>query len=103
MTDKIGGYGRPGVDVNQAKARQVEKPERSGETGAKARSESARDAVSITDTAANLKRIEASLAQQPEVDRARVDAVRERVESGNYKVDADKVAQKLLRLEQDLS
>ena len=103
MADKIGGYGRPGVDVNQAKARPVEKPERSGEAGGKSRSASASDAVSITDTATNLKRIEAGLSQQPEVDRARVEAVRERVESGNYKVDANEVAQKLLRLEQDLT
>jgi negative regulator of flagellin synthesis FlgM len=103
MTDKIGGYGRPGVDISHSKARQVEKPQASGKTDAKARSESSRDAVSITDTAANLKRIEAGLANQPEVDRSRVDAVREKLESGNYAVDADKVAQKLLRLEQDLS
>ena len=103
MADKIGGYGRTGVDVNQTKPRAVEKPERSGNTDAKARSASARDAVSITDTAAKLKRIEASLAQQPEVDQSRVDAVRERVESGNYSVDPKKIAQKLLRLEQDLS
>lgn len=103
MTDKIGGYGRPGIDLSQTKARSVEKSERSGDTDAKGRSDGPQDAVSITDAAASLKRIEASLTQQPDVDRSRVDAVREKLESGNYSVDADKIAQKLLRLEQDLS
>lgn len=103
MTDKIGGYGKPNVDLSQSRARAVEKTERTGNAAAKDRSGAPKDAVRITDTAANLKRIEASLSQLPDVDRSRVDAVREKVDSGNYRVDADKVAKKLLRLEQDLT
>ncbi|MBT8422799.1 MAG: flagellar biosynthesis anti-sigma factor FlgM, partial [Gammaproteobacteria bacterium] len=61
------------------------------------------DAVALTDTAVRLKRIEANLAELPEVDQAKVDALREQVDSGDYKVDGQEIARKLVQLEQDLS
>ena len=57
---------------------------------------------SITDTATRLKSIEARLAELPVVDKARVEALRHKVESGSYKPDPARVAQKLMRMEQDL-
>jgi negative regulator of flagellin synthesis FlgM len=103
MADKIDGYGRGGLDVSASRARHVARNERSADTGATQKSAVARDAVEITDTAAHLKRIEARLADVPDVDQARVDAIRQRIESGEYELDPARVAQKLLRLEQDLT
>ena len=102
MTDKINGHGRAGLDVGTARTRTVSRPEREGETGATRRSQDSRDAVEITDTATRLKAVEARLSELPDVDRARVDALRKQVESGSYHPDPARIAQKLLRMEQDL-
>lgn len=103
MTDKISGYGRVGLDIGPSKGRAVSRPERQPDTGATQRARPERDAVEITDTAARLKVIEARLKDVPDVDRARVDALRKRVESGDYQPDAARIAQKLLRMEKDLA
>ena len=102
MADKINGYGRVGLDVGPARARPVARPGDSGDAATTRRARQSVDAVEITDTAAKLKAIETKLADVPDVDRARVDAVRQRIDSGEYKPDAARIAQKLLRMEQEL-
>ena len=103
MVDKINGYGRTELPAS-SRSGGVKRAEQGESARSAGGEESTRtDEVALTDTAVRLKRIEASLAEQPEVDQARVDALRERVESGDYKVDAQSVASKLARLEQDLS
>ena len=61
------------------------------------------DAVTLTDTAKMLKALEEKLAAVPEVDTERVDQLREAINSGQYKVDAESTAEKLLDLEMSLS
>jgi negative regulator of flagellin synthesis FlgM len=102
MADKISGYGRGGIDVGSTRARGVDRVEREASTTGADRARTTGDAVQITDTAAKLKVIEARLAEVPDVDQARVAAIRERIESGNYQPDPARIAQKLLRMEQDL-
>ena len=46
--------------------------------------------------------IEAKLADVPEIDQSRVDEIRQRLQSNTYEVDAEQLAQKILRLDQDL-
>lgn len=104
MADKINGYGsRVGLDVGPSRGRAVSRPERQADAGTTQRARSAGDEVQITGTAARLKAVEARLAELPDVDQARVDALRKRVESGEYKPDADRVARKLARMERDLA
>jgi len=103
MADKIGAYGRSGVDISSARNRQLSKTPTAEDTQAQKRPQQAGDAVDFSDTVSNLKRIESQLKQTPEVDAERVAEVRARVESGEYEVDAKSVASKLARLEQDLS
>lgn len=103
MADKISGFGRVGLDVGQARGRAVSRPDKAGEGGASARARQAGDAVEITDAAARLKAAEARLADVPDVDRGRVEALRQRIESGEYRPDASRIAQKLLRLERELA
>ncbi len=102
MTDKINPQGRHGLDITQSKARAVDTARRSRESDTDQRAEAPRDAVELTNTATRLKRIEAALAETPEVDRARVDDVRQRLQSGTYEIDHEQLAQKMLRLDQDL-
>jgi len=57
------------------------------------------DKVSLTSTAAKLKELEKQLAQEPEVDVARVNNVHEAVNSGNYTVDPERIANKMIDFE----
>ena len=60
------------------------------------------DTVSLTDTAARLRELEAALANAPEVDSARVEALRQAIAEGKYDVNSVHVADKLVALERDL-
>ena len=102
MADKISGYGRVGLDVGPSRGRAVSRAEGQADAGATQRSRDARDAVEITDTAARLKAIEARLADVPDVDQARVEALRKHVESGEYRPDPARIAEKLMRMEKEL-
>ena len=61
------------------------------------------DRVSLTDTAERLKALEHQLAQQPEVDNKRVSNVQEAITNGNYKVDPERVADKMMSFEASFS
>ena len=89
MADKITGNGGSGVDITSARSRATSRNERAARgdqanEGSRTEANSTSSQVQLTDTAVNLKQIEARIAGLPDVDRARVDAVRKRVESGAY-------------------
>lgn len=58
--------------------------------------------VQITGTARDLAAIEQGLRSLPAVNEARVAAVRQKLEDGSYRVDPQRIADRLLDLEQDL-
>ncbi|QSP94034.1 flagellar biosynthesis anti-sigma factor FlgM [Marinobacter salinisoli] len=60
------------------------------------------DSVSLSNQAKNLKQIEQSLADLPEVDDNRVEKIRSALENGTYKVDAEKLAQKMLEMDKGI-
>lgn len=103
MADKVSGYGRPGLDISSARSRAVANGKGPEDTQARNRAQAGQDAVDFSDTVANLRRIEAQLKSLPEIDESRVAEVRARLESGSYEINAERVASKLARLEQDLS
>jgi negative regulator of flagellin synthesis FlgM len=59
--------------------------------------------VSITSTASLLAHLQRSLATTPAVDQNRVDAVRNAISAGTYKVNPDKIAHGLINTERALS
>jgi negative regulator of flagellin synthesis FlgM len=59
--------------------------------------------VQLTGAARSLAAAELSLTALPAVDEARVAAVKRRLDSGEYRIDAQRVADKLLHLESDLA
>ncbi|MEO8224834.1 MAG: flagellar biosynthesis anti-sigma factor FlgM [Gammaproteobacteria bacterium] len=107
MADKITGYGNKGVDITSTRSRGPARTERVADdkSGAGNRIDSSArpSPVRLTDTATNLKQVEARLADVPDVDRARVEAARQRVESGAYQVNAGRLADRLLAFERDLA
>ena len=58
--------------------------------------------VDVSDTARTLAVLEAKIADVPVVSEARVEAVRRALDEGRYHVDAQRVADKMLRFEGDL-
>lgn len=102
MADKISGYGQGGVDISSTRSRNVSRADKSAEQRAARRAEVPTDDVRLTDTATSLKQIEARLAQLPDVDRARVEAIRGRLDSGQYQVNASRLATSFLRMEREL-
>jgi negative regulator of flagellin synthesis FlgM len=60
------------------------------------------DSVSITPSGRALAAVSQAVQEAPEVDNARVSTLQQAIASGSYSVDADRIAGRMLQLEQDL-
>jgi len=77
-------------------------PSTAGEQ-AKAQSTAARgDNVSLSNQAKNLKQLEQKLGDYPEMDDDRITQIRAALEDGTYKIDAEKLAQKMLEMDKSI-
>lgn len=62
---------------------------------------SSADKVSMSNMASRLKSLEGKLSAQPEIDQDRVQQVRDALNSGEFKVDPERVANKIVDFESD--
>lgn len=62
---------------------------------------SPQDVVSITDTAVKLRQIEEQLRTVPVVDNQKVSELRSALNSGNFEINAERVADKIIGFELD--
>lgn len=98
MTNKIDGVGQRPVQVtghdtkSQAQRPETDKPQQ----------ESGADKVHLTDSAKQLRQLEEILSTQPTTDAKRVEQVKEAIASGDYEVNAERIAEKLLQLDREL-
>ncbi|WP_166251323.1 flagellar biosynthesis anti-sigma factor FlgM [Marinobacter salicampi] len=103
MTVDFNGVGRGQVNTQktvtdkpqtsqpqQPAAEQAQAPKTQGEN------------VSLSAQAKDLKQIEQQLASYPEVDDARVEEIKAALADGSYKVDAEKLAQKMLDMDNSI-
>ena len=60
------------------------------------------DHVTLTDSARSLQKIEETIAKTPVVNAGKVAAVKHAISSGTYKIDAGRIAGKLLKYERGL-
>ncbi len=58
--------------------------------------------VNLSSQAKNLKQLEQKLGSYPEMDDDRIEQIRSALESGSYKVDAEKLAQKMLEMDESI-
>jgi negative regulator of flagellin synthesis FlgM len=94
------------VTHSRGQGASVDKPQNdNGKTGGERNSPSASsaDRVSLTGGARQLRELESGLASQPVVNSQRVEAVRSAMESGTFKVNPERIAEKLISLEQALT
>ncbi|SOB75708.1 anti-sigma-28 factor, FlgM family [Marinobacter sp. LV10R510-11A] len=70
---------------------------------ANAKAQSARgENVNLSSQARNLKQLEQKLGDYPEMDDDRIEEIRSALESGTYKIDAEKLAQKMLDMDKSI-
>ena len=95
----------PGNNLNAAnnasagKTRQANAQPTEG-SAKKSASTQTSDSVSLSTTGQNMAKLEAAVAQTPAVDEAKVAQVKAAITSGQYKVDADSIADKMLAQDQ---
>jgi negative regulator of flagellin synthesis FlgM len=99
VPNKVNGLESKPVRVASTGAVHKRLEQSAGKAGSSAVSESD---VHLTGSSRSLAAIEQSLKDMPAIDDLRVSAVRQRLSSGDYKVDPQRVADRLLSLERDL-
>lgn len=60
------------------------------------------DNVSLSSEARDLKQLEQSLDSYPEMDDQRIEQIRNALADGSYRIDADKLAQKMLDMDNSI-
>jgi negative regulator of flagellin synthesis FlgM len=99
MANKISGIdGRPVQVGGGAPVARV----RNTTDGGKAETTASPSNIDVSDTARTLAALEDKISGLPVVSDARVEAVRRALDEGRYHVDAQRVADKMLRFEGDL-
>ena len=74
-----------------------------GAEQAKSQAQGARgENVSLSSQAKNLKQLEQKLGDYPEMDDDRIAEIRSALENGTYKIDAEKLAQKMLEMDESI-
>jgi negative regulator of flagellin synthesis FlgM len=101
VTNKIGGYGNRPVQTGSDK---TVARERDAGTSASQSADASKAAtpVRITDQARQLAALEQAVQAAPDVSEARVAAVRSALDEGRYDVSPERIADKLLHMEQEL-
>jgi negative regulator of flagellin synthesis FlgM len=61
------------------------------------------DSVSLTDTAARMQKLENTIAELPVVDTQRVEEIRNAIANGEYEINAENIAEKMLGLDAALN
>ncbi|KPQ01724.1 flagellar biosynthesis anti-sigma factor FlgM [Marinobacter sp. HL-58] len=70
---------------------------------AKTQAQSARgENVNLSSQAKDLKQLEQKLGNYPEMDDERIEQIRTALENGSYKIDAEKLAQKMLEMDESI-
>jgi negative regulator of flagellin synthesis FlgM len=104
VTSKIGGGGVDNRPVQVGSEHGVKRVKGSTDAApSAAKTVSAGEGVRITDSARQLAALEQAIRTLPDVDEARVAAIRSAIETGTYEVSPDRIADKLMRLERELA
>ena len=91
------GKGQSTPVENQENGKSAPSPTNSGAAG------STTDSVSLTGEARQLQALETRIASEPVVDTQRVQAVRSAVENGTFTINPERIADKMISLEQALT
>lgn len=104
MTDKISGLSTSEqvAPVKGSNSSGVVADKLQGEGSAASSSSQTGDQVTLTTSARTIQKLEEAVSKTPVVNQEKVAAVKHAVSSGTYRVDANRVAGKLLKFERGL-
>jgi negative regulator of flagellin synthesis FlgM len=104
VTDKISGISttEPVAPAKGSGSNGVVADKSLGEGSAAPATAQTGDHVTLTDSARSLQRIEEAVAKTPVVNAEKVAAVKQAIGAGTYKIDAGRVADKLMKYERGL-
>ena len=104
MTDKISGLSTSEqvAPVKGSNSSSVVADKLQGEGSGAAPTSQSGDHVTLTTSARAIQKLEEAVAKSPVVNPEKVAAVKQAVNSGTYKIDANRVAGKLLKFERGL-
>ncbi len=102
MSEKINGLspGQVGIPVKRT-GEQLENRSSANASGKAVEQDTT--TVNLTENAVLLGRLDQALAASADIDVAKIESVKEAIASGNYEIDADKIASALLRLDDELA
>jgi negative regulator of flagellin synthesis FlgM len=104
VTNKIGSGGVDNRPVQVAPERAVKRAKDAADAApSAAKVASAGEGVRITDSARQLAALEQAIRALPDVDDAKIAEIRNAIESGTYEVSPERIADKLLRWEKELT
>ena len=101
MASKIGGFDNRPVQVSSDRTVSRSRDSSTGGTESTASAET--DPVQITGSARQLAKLEQHLQELPAIDETRVAEIRDALATGRYKIDAGRIADKLLSIEGQLA
>lgn len=96
----------PRADVGQSPLTNTQRTGSTGDAPAPAKSNTAStssDTLTLTNSVAEMLKLEESLAQIPDVNDARVNAIKASIADGSYEISPEKIVDSLLKLEKDLT
>lgn len=102
MASDVSGVNGPAQLVTSTNQSAKSADTKQNATDSGPRPDVARDSVEITDTASQLRRLEAALENQPVVDQAKVDRLKAAVTEGKCQIDTTQLAGKLIDIESSI-
>ena len=106
MSVDLNGIGPGQVNTQRTtadKSSSTQSPQQASADQAKSQAPSARgENVNLSSQAKNLKQLEQKLGDYPEMDDDRIEQIRAALADGSYKIDAEKLAQKMLEMDESI-
>ena len=100
MSINIKGAAGKASQSSRKKVGSSDSSNKSGASGAAQNTTS--DSVDLTETATQMQKIEQSLASIPIVDSSKVQAVSESIEQGQYQINEEKIADRIIDIEKNI-
>ena len=97
-----GILGKIGNKVDETRTGNKVSPDSAAPEKAPATPASSSDTVQLTSNAKLLEQLDKTLASLPAVDSARVAEIKAAIESGNYEIDSEAIADAMIRLDRSL-
>jgi negative regulator of flagellin synthesis FlgM len=103
VTDKIEGASSGPIDAGASRPVESVRPKPAvSSSSSESQASSTSDTVTVSSTARNLTSLQQVINDTPDIDTNRVSTIQQALSSGNYKIDAGKIADRMIQLEGDL-